>query len=103
MARCTAYLPSSKPFRRSPLRMASRLWQKTSSLQSGNPDQFLKTHYASKSEKLNALLEHQEITFDLLPVFFRPNSVIYMLSANSEKPRCLRFDYGQVKRSNGKT
>jgi hypothetical protein len=64
---------------------------------------FLKTHYASKSEKLNALIEHKEITFDLLPVFFRPNSVIYMISANSEKPRCLRFDYGQVKRSNGKT
>ena len=64
---------------------------------------FLKTHYASKSEKLNALIKHQEITFDLLPVFFRPDSVIYMISTNSEKARCLRFDYGQVKRSNGKT
>ena len=69
---------------------------------SGNPDQFLEAHYASKSEKLNALLEHKEITFELLPVFFRPNSVMYMISANSEKPRCIRFDYGQVKKSNGK-
>jgi hypothetical protein len=55
---------------------------------------FLKTHYVSKSEKLDALIKYKEITFDLLPVFFRPNSVIYMISANSEKPRCLRFDYG---------
>jgi hypothetical protein len=63
---------------------------------------FLEAHYASKSEKLNALLEHKEITFELLPVFFRPNSVMYMISANSEKPRCIRFDYGQVRKSNGK-
>jgi hypothetical protein len=64
---------------------------------------FLEAHYASKSEKLNALLEHKEITFELFPVFFRPNSVMYMISANSGKPRCIRFDYGQVKKSNGKT
>jgi hypothetical protein len=64
---------------------------------------FLKTHYASKSEKLYALIEYKEIMFDLLPVFFRPNSVVYMISANSEKPQCLRFNYGEVKRFNGKT
>jgi hypothetical protein len=64
---------------------------------------FLKKHYASISEKLNALLEHKEITFELLPVFFRPNSVMYMISGNSGKPRCIRFDYGQVKKPNGKT
>ena len=51
---------------------------------------FLKTHYASKSEKLNALIKHKKIIFDLLLVFFQPNSVIYMIFANSEKPRCCR-------------
>jgi hypothetical protein len=55
---------------------------------------FLKTHYASKSEKLNALLAHKEITFELLAVFFRPNSIVYMVSGNSGKARCLRFDCG---------
>lgn len=44
--------------------------------------EFLTTHYASTSEKLTALLEHKEITFELLPVFFRPNSVVYMVSAD---------------------
>jgi hypothetical protein len=64
--------------------------------------EFLTTHYASTSEKLTALLKHKEITFELLPVFFRPNSVVYMVSADSEKPRCLMFDSGLVKAFNGK-
>src|SRR2546423_5258746 len=46
--------------------------------------EFLATHYASTSEKLTALLKHKEITFELLPVFFRPNSIVYMVSADSE-------------------
>jgi hypothetical protein len=64
--------------------------------------EFLTTYYVSTSEKLTALLEHKEITFELLPVFFRPNSVVYMVSADSEKPRCLMFDSGLVKAFNGK-
>jgi hypothetical protein len=65
--------------------------------------EFLITHYVSTSEKLTALLEHNEITFELLLLFFRPNSVVYMVSADSEKPRCLTFDSGQVKVYNYKT
>ena len=65
--------------------------------------EFLRTHYASTSEKLTALLKHKEITFELLPVFFRPNSVVYMISDNSGAPRCLRFDSGQEKTFYGKT
>ena len=49
-----------------------------------------------------ALVEHNEITFELFQLFFRPNSVVYMVSANSGKPRCLMFDSGQVKTYNGK-
>ena len=65
--------------------------------------EFLATHYTSTSEKLTALLKHKEITFELLPVFFRPNSIVYMVSADSEKPRCLMFDSGLVKATlNGK-
>lgn len=54
------------------------------------------------SEKLTALLKHKEITFKLLLVFFRPNSVIYMVAADSEKPKCLMFNSGLVKAFNGK-
>ena len=50
---------------------------------------FLEAHYASKGEKLNALLEHKEITLELLPAFFRPNSVLYMISANSKNLNAL--------------
>ena len=64
--------------------------------------EFLRTHYASTSEKLKALLEYKEITFELLPVFFRPNSVVYMVFADSEKPRCLIFDSGLMKAFHGK-
>lgn len=67
----------------------------------GKLTEFLKTHYASISDKLTALVEHKEVTFDSLPVFFRPNSIIYMISPHSEKPRCLIFDSGQVQIENG--
>jgi hypothetical protein len=64
--------------------------------------EFLITYYASTSEKLTALFKYKEITFELFPVFFRPNSVVYMVSADSEKPRCLMFDSGLVKAFHGK-
>jgi len=59
--------------------------------------EFLRTHYASVREKLSAHLEHKEITFELLPVFLRPNSIVYMKDALSEQPRCFIFDSGQTK------
>ena len=62
---------------------------------------FMKTHYATTSDKLTALVQHKEITFELLPVFFRPNSIIYMVSSTSEKPRCLLFDSGKLQVENG--
>jgi hypothetical protein len=63
--------------------------------------EFLKTHYASTNERLKALLEHEEITFELLPVFFRPNSLVFMISHAPEQPKCLMFDSGEVKTSHG--
>ncbi|KAL6241869.1 hypothetical protein RBB50_011114 [Rhinocladiella similis] len=63
--------------------------------------QFLQTQYAAVRDKLMALLEHREMTFELLPVFFRPNSLVYMMSANSEKPRCLMFDSGRFQDDHG--
>jgi hypothetical protein len=59
--------------------------------------EFLSAQYATTSEKLKALIKHGEITFDLLPVFFQPNSFVYTHCVTSEQPRCLRFDSGQMK------
>jgi hypothetical protein len=64
--------------------------------------EFLKTHYVSKNEKLKALLEHKKMTFELFLIFFRSNSVIYIISTNSEKSKCLLFISGQVKTYNEK-
>lgn len=64
--------------------------------------EFLTKHYASTSERLAALVKHKEITFELLPIFFRPNEVVYMIAADSEKPRCLMLDSGQMKIYDGK-
>jgi hypothetical protein len=64
--------------------------------------EFLITYYALTSEKLTALLKYKKITFELLLVFFRPNSVVYMISADFEKPRCLIFDFGLMKVYNSK-
>jgi hypothetical protein len=36
-------------------------------------------------------------------MFFRPNSVVYIVSADSEKPRYLMFNSGLVKTFNNKT
>jgi hypothetical protein len=58
---------------------------------------FLKTHYASTTERLTALRKHQKITFELLHVFFQPGSIIYIDCATSEKPKCLKFDSGKMK------
>jgi hypothetical protein len=64
--------------------------------------EFLTTHYASTSEKLTALLKYNEITFELLPFFFRPNSVVYIVAADSEEPRYLTFNSGRMKANNNK-
>ena len=63
--------------------------------------EFLKDHYAATSETLKALLKHREITFQLLPVFFRPQSLVFMIPSSSEQPECFMFDSGEVKSFHG--
>ena len=87
-----AYLPDLEEYRTKNAQPDS-----TKRLQLDTLIEFLKVQYASTSEKLRALITHGEITFDLLPVFFRPNSIVYTHCATSEQPRCLRFDSGQMK------
>jgi hypothetical protein len=63
---------------------------------------FLITYYILISEKLTALLKYKEIIFKLFLVFFRPNSVIYIVFTDSEKLKYLIFNSGLVKAFNNK-
>src|SRR6266536_2325455 len=62
---------------------------------------FLKEYYALKSEILEALLEYREITFELLSVFFRLKSLIFMIPDSSEQPIYFIFKSGEMNKSNG--
>jgi hypothetical protein len=83
------YLPQLKTYRETNIKADS-----TERLHLDILIEFLTKHYASTSERLAALVKHKEITFELLPIFFRPNEVVYMIAADSEKPRCLMLDSG---------
>lgn len=60
---------------------------------------FLQTHFASAIKTLPKLLEHSEITFDLLWALFRPNSIVYSVDENSEQPECTIVDFGEDRES----
>ncbi|CAL3963695.1 unnamed protein product [Diplocarpon coronariae] len=50
---------------------------------------FIKKTYESTAERLSALLEKCEITYDLLWAFFKPNAVLYTTCVGTGKPRCV--------------
>jgi len=58
---------------------------------------FLQSHFASAIKTLPKLLEHGEITFDLLWALFRPNSIVYSVDEHSEQPECTMVDFGDDK------
>jgi hypothetical protein len=56
---------------------------------------FIKVTYASTTERLTALLEDHEITYDLLWALFKPNIVVYTTCYGTGKPRCVRYHFGE--------
>ncbi|OJD16913.1 hypothetical protein AJ78_02950 [Emergomyces pasteurianus Ep9510] len=56
---------------------------------------FLKRHFSSLMDHLNPLLDHQEITFELLWAMFKLNELIFMIDPCSEQPRCFVYDSGE--------
>ncbi|EEH40126.2 hypothetical protein PAAG_08975 [Paracoccidioides lutzii Pb01] len=56
--------------------------------------EFLKRHFSPLRDRLNSLLDHQEITFELLWAMFKPNELIFMVDPCSEQPRCFVYDSG---------
>ncbi len=63
---------------------------------------FIKTTYKSTAQRLLSLLENDEITYDLLWVLFKPNSMVYTTCFGTGKPRCVIYDDGEEREtSNG--
>lgn len=58
---------------------------------------YLRQHFASTIGSLPQLLEHGEITYDLLWALFPPNSIVYTTCVYSEQPKCLAYDHGEDK------
>ena len=59
---------------------------------------FIKNTYGSTTERLTALLEKREITYDLLWAFFKPNTVVYTTCVGTGKPRCVKYDFGEERK-----
>ncbi len=53
--------------------------------------------YAPTTERLLPLLEHGEITYDLLWALFKPNTPIYTTCSGTKNPRCVTYDSGEEK------
>ena len=61
---------------------------------------FVKKTYASTHERLIALLEAQEITYDLLWALFKPNIVVYTTCFGTAKLRCVKYNSGEERTTN---
>ena len=63
---------------------------------------YINESYTATSQRLAPLLEHGEITYDLLPFLFKPNDPVYTTCFGTGKSRCVKYDAGEEKtESNG--
>ena len=62
---------------------------------------FIRTAYASTTERLVPLLEQHQITYDLLWTLFKPNTLAHTKCFGTGQPRCVRYEFGVV-RSHGR-
>ena len=54
------------------------------------------------TQRLLPLLEHGEITYDLLPMLFKPNTPVYTTCFGTKKPRCVTYDSAEEKTTRSK-
>ena len=60
---------------------------------------YIKRSYALVRNRIRSLVaKSQEITFDLLWALFKPNDIVYGKCFGTEKPRCIIFDSGEVRK-----
>jgi hypothetical protein len=60
---------------------------------------FIRTAHASTTERLGPLLEKHQITYDLLWTLFKPNTLAYTKCFGTGQPRCVRYEFGEEKRT----
>ena len=62
---------------------------------------FIRTAYASTTERLGPLLEKDQITYDLLWTLFKPNTLAYAKCFGTGQPRCVRYEFREEKTIRG--
>jgi hypothetical protein len=58
--------------------------------------------YMPTTQRLLPLLEHGEITYDLLPMLFKLNTPVYATCFGTKKPRCVTYDSTKEKTTRSK-
>jgi len=56
---------------------------------------FIKSKYASTTDRLIPLLENGETSYELLWALFKPDTIVYTTCLDTEKSLCFRFDMGE--------
>ena len=59
--------------------------------------------YATVTSIRRPLLDHVEITFDLLWSLFRPNVIVYTECRGTGRPKCFKYDFGEYRTEMGET
>jgi hypothetical protein len=58
---------------------------------------YVRTTYATTTQRLDCLLPNGEITYDLLWALFKPNSLVYTTCNGTRKPRGVKCNFGEEK------
>ncbi|KAJ5343369.1 uncharacterized protein N7506_003193 [Penicillium brevicompactum] len=63
----------------------------------------LKQAYSAISQRLESMLQHSHITYDLLWALFKPGSHVFATCFGTKEPRCVIFDAGEEITQNDET
>ncbi|KAJ5117325.1 hypothetical protein N7448_010957 [Penicillium atrosanguineum] len=63
----------------------------------------LKQAYSATSQRLQSMLQHGHITYDLLWALFKPGCQVYTTCFGTKEPRCVIFDAGEEMTQNDET
>ncbi|KAI1829405.1 hypothetical protein CBS147337_9800 [Penicillium roqueforti] len=63
----------------------------------------LKHAYSSTLQRLESMLQHGHITYDLLWALFKPDCHVYTTCIGTKEPRCVVFDAGEEMTQNDET
>jgi hypothetical protein len=60
---------------------------------------YLKSAYADTTQNMLSLLSTGSITYELLWALFKPNALVYTTCSGTHKPRCVRYNFGEEKKT----